>query len=146
MKKTLLTLTVSTLIIGAGLTGCNTPVEKIEKAQENVTESKAALEKVEADYTTDMVKFRKNSDERIAANQKNLDEFNEQIAKEKKVAKTEYKRKITELEKKNSDMKKRMDDYKAEGKENWEKFKTEFNRDMEELGEAFKGLTTKKNK
>ena len=88
MKKTLLTLTVSTLIIGAGLTGCNTPVEKIEKAQENVTESKAALEKVEADYTTDMVKFRKDSDERIAANQKNLDEFNERIAKEKKVAKT----------------------------------------------------------
>lgn len=38
-------------------------------------------------------------------------------------------------------MKKKMDDYNMDGKENWEKFKTEFNHDMDELGQAFKDLT-----
>ena len=45
--------------------------------------------------------------------------------------------------KKNSDLKMKLDNYKAEGKENWKKFKIEFNRDMEELGIAFKDLTVK---
>ena len=40
-------------------------------------------------------------------------------------------------------MKKKMDDYKAEGKEQWEAFKTEFSHDMDELGQAFKDLTVK---
>ena len=34
-----------------------------------------------------------------------------------------------------------MEDYKADSKENWESFKTEFNHDMDELGNAFRDLT-----
>ncbi len=37
----------------------------------------------------------------------------------------------------------KMNDYKANGKENWEIFKKEFNHDMDELGKAFKDLTVK---
>jgi hypothetical protein len=37
----------------------------------------------------------------------------------------------------------KMDNYKADSKENWEKFKVEFSRDMDELGAAFKDLTVK---
>ena len=47
------------------------------------------------------------------------------------------------MEQKNTDLKRRLDDYKQDGKENWEKFKIEFNRDMDELGKAFKDLTVK---
>ena len=39
-----------------------------------------------------------------------------------------------------------MDEYKAEGKEQWEEFKAEFSRDMDELGKAFKDLTVKNEK
>jgi Holliday junction resolvase RusA-like endonuclease len=34
-----------------------------------------------------------------------------------------------------------MDDYKAESKDQWESFKTEFSRDMDNLGKAFKDLS-----
>jgi hypothetical protein len=68
-------------------------------------------------------------------------EFEKRIATEKKDAKTDYKKKIAELEKKNTDMKKRMDDYKAKGKEEWEFFKTDFNKSMDELGQSVKDLT-----
>jgi len=61
----------------------------------------------------------------------------------KKEAAADYKIKVDELEQKNSDLKKQMDDYKAEGKEKWEKFKTEFGHDMDELGNAFKDFTVK---
>ena len=54
--------------------------------------------------------------------------------------------KVADLDKKNSDMKKKMADYKASNKENWENFKTEFNHDMNELGQAFKDLTVKNTK
>ena len=43
-------------------------------------------------------------------------------------------------------MKKSMDDYKAGGKEQWEKFKAEFNHDMDELGKAFKDLSVDNKK
>jgi hypothetical protein len=37
-------------------------------------------------------------------------------------------------------MKDKMNGYKAEGKDKWENFKTEFNHDMDELGNALSDL------
>ena len=54
--------------------------------------------------------------------------------------------KIAKLEMKNTDMKKRLADNNSENKENWENFKTEFNRDMDELGVAIKDFTIKNKK
>jgi len=33
-----------------------------------------------------------------------------------------------------------MANYKEQGKENWEKFKADFNKSLDELAKAFKGL------
>ena len=40
-------------------------------------------------------------------------------------------------------MKAKLDAYEETGKDNWETFKTEFSRDMNDLGEAFKNFTVK---
>jgi uncharacterized protein YPO0396 len=85
----------------------------------------------------DMSKYKKQTSDRIAANQKSINEFNKRIVTEKKQAKVADQKKIAELEAKNKDMEKRMDDYQADGKENWEAFKSEFGKDMDELGNAF---------
>lgn len=53
-------------------------------------------------------------------------------------------KKITVLEQKNSDLKKKLDDYKVEDKEQWEKFKVEFSKDMNDLGTAFGNFLNKK--
>jgi hypothetical protein len=52
-----------------------------------------------------------------------------------------YAQKIAELEQRNIDLKKRLDDFSAEGEAQWETFKDEFTRDMDELGNAFKDFT-----
>lgn len=142
MKKSILVLALA-LVTGAFLTSCNTPAEKVENAQTNVEEANKDLDVAQEEYLTDIANYRKETAEKIAANEQSVAEFKERIKNEKKTAKADYEKKIAALEQKNSDMKKKLDDYKEEGKENWEKFKTEFSHDMDEIGKAFKDLTVK---
>lgn len=141
MKKSIIVaaLFVFTIIVGA----CSSPTEKVEEAKTDVVEANKELDEANAEYMADMAKYKIETAEKIAANEVIIKDFNARIASQKKDAQVEYKQKVAELEMKNSDMKKKMDDYKLDGKENWEKFKTEFNHDLDELGKAFKDLTVK---
>ena len=146
MKKSILILASATLFSCFVLTSCNTSSEKVENAADAVDDANIALEKANQEYLIDMENYRTTTAERIALNNQSIADFNLRIAKEKKEVKADYQKKIAELEQKNSDMKKRMDDYKADGKEQWETFKTEFSRDMDNLRQAFKDLTITNNK
>lgn len=101
------------------------------------------MEEATDDYQAEVAKYKIETADKIAANEKSIAEFNTRISTEKKEAREDYKKKIADLEAKNSDLKMKMDTYKADSKENWEKFKVEFSRDMDELGQAFKDLTVK---
>ncbi len=148
MKTTLVALAIFTFITATIVTSCDnsTSSEKVEEAKTDVAEANKDLDKANEEYLADVQNYRTETDAKIAANELSIAEFNARMAKQKNDAKVAYKQKIAELEMKNSDMKKKMDDYKQDGKENWEKFKTEFNRDMDELGKAFNDFTTKNNK
>ena len=141
MKKSMLTLALSAFLVSTIITSCNTPAGKVENAEENVVAANEDLNAANEAYQKEIDSYRKEAAEKIEANNKSIAEFNARIALEKKDAQDDYKKQIATLEQKNSDMKKKMDDYKAEGKEKLEKFKTEFNRDLDELGKAFKDLT-----
>lgn len=141
MKKSII---VSALFVFAVIVGaCSSPTKKVEDAKTDVAEANKELDEAKAEYMADMEKYRAETAERIAANEIIIKDLNARIANQKKDAQVKYKQKVAELEQKNRDMKKKMDDYKQDGKENWEKFKTEFNHDMDELGKAFKDLTVK---
>lgn len=145
MKKSILTCAAFMLIAGGMLSSCNTPAQKVENAQDNVAAAKDDLTKANEEYLADIEVYRQVTADKIAANNKSITEFNARTENKKEAAKSDYQRKVAELEQKNSDLKKKLDDYKAEGKNNWEQFKVEFNSDMDELGEAFKNLTIKNN-
>ena len=141
MKKLILALAVFAIITGAILTSCNTPAEKVKDAQTNVTQANKDLDAANKEYLADIENYRKETADKITANDKSIVEFKARIEHEKKATKAEYNKKLTELEQKNSDLKKKLDDYKSDGKEKWETFKAEFSHDMDELGKAFKDLT-----
>lgn len=143
MKKSILILASATLVSSLALTSCNSSSEKVDNAEQAVTDANNALEKANQEYFADIDNYRTETAEKIAANNQSIIDFNLRIEKEKKEVKDDYKKKIAELELKNSDMKKKMDDYKAEGKDKWETFKTEFSHDMDELGTALKDLNVK---
>jgi hypothetical protein len=85
--------------------------------------------------------YRQETAARIAANEESIREFNARMAKDKRSAKADYKKRIADLDQKNRDMKLKMDNYKEEGKDKWLIFKAEFSHDMDEMGKAFKDLT-----
>ncbi len=140
MKISIVVLTVFALIASAYVTGCKTPAEKVGSAQTNVIEANKDLDVANKEYLADIEKYRKETADKIAANDKSITEFKARIDREKKTAKDEYSKKIMVLEQKNTDLKKKMDEYKSDGKEQWEAFKAEFSHDMDELGQAFKDL------
>lgn len=143
MKKSIFAMATATLIMSVAFTSCNTSSQKVENAENNVIEANEDLDKANQEYLDEIESYRRETADKIAANNKSIEEFNARIENEKEQARAEYRKEIAALEQKNSDMKKKMDDYKAEGKDKWEKFKTEFSRDMDELGNAFRGLTVK---
>jgi hypothetical protein len=150
IKKTISTLAIATLLASTVLTSCNSSSEKVEDAKTDVADAKTDMADANKDlavakeeYLADVEKYRYETAERIAANDRSIAEFKIRVNSEKKAARADYEKKIAELEQKNSDMKSRMDGYNADGKEKWEAFKTEFSHDMDELGKAFNDLTVK---
>jgi len=143
MKKSILAMAAFTCIAGAILTSCNTSAERVENAQENVIQANKDLDQANQEYLADIENYRLETASRIEANEQAIADFNAGLEHERKAVRAEHKKKIAELEQKNREMKMKMDNYKEEGKENWEKFKTEFSHDMDELGKAFKNLTVK---
>lgn len=137
MKKTIIILAAITFITGAIFTSCNTPAEKVDNAEKNVINATNDLDKANQEYLVDVENYRKETADKIAANDKSIADFKARIAHEKLDAQVAYQKKIVALEQKNSDLKKKIDGYKAESKEQWELFKVEFSKDMDELGTAF---------
>lgn len=141
MKTKILSLAITTLIAGTMFIGCQSSSEKVESAQKDFLKANSELNKANEEYLKDIAAYRKKMDEKVAENDKSLIDFQARVEHEKKEAKADYIKKIVALQQKNTDIKKKMDDYKAEGKEKWELFKIEFNREMDELGNALKALT-----
>jgi phage terminase small subunit len=146
MKSTIFVIVLLALFSVSILSSCNSSAEKVENAEQDVTEANAALEKANEEYLEDIKSYRIQTAKRIEANNKSIADFNKRIANEKKEAKVDYEKQIAELDQKNTDMQKRMDDYTANNQSGWEKFKSDFNRDMDALGQAFEDLMTKDTK
>jgi DNA anti-recombination protein RmuC len=140
-KPIILFIVLSVLSTVLLISRCSSTAEKVTDAQDKVTAAHQDLDRANAEYVADMEKYRRETAAEIAVNNQSIAAFNKRIETEKNEAKADYRNKITRLEQKNTDMKKRLDDYKADGKDNWKAFKTEFNHDMAELGQAFKDFT-----
>jgi hypothetical protein len=142
MKNKILKTATLAFMVCALLTGCETSAEKVAKAEINLSQANKDLDEAQKEYVADIESYRKETDEKITMNEKSMAEFEARIANEKKEARDDYNKKITTLQQKNIDIKKRMDDYKADGKENWELFKADFTKGMDEIGESLRDLTS----
>jgi peptidoglycan hydrolase CwlO-like protein len=137
MKRTILTISISLLLA----VSCKSPADKVDDKEKKVEDAQKELNEAKDDYQKEIEDYRKDINDRIAANDVTITDFNTRIEHDKKEIRNEYKRQVNELEMKNRDLKRRMDEYKADGKDNWQKFKAEFNHDMDELGNALRDLT-----
>lgn len=149
MKKTILTLAIAALFIGGLVTACKTSESKVEDAENKVMNAEENLEDANMELNQarrDSIQLWKEETVQIINNnEKSIVDLKTKISIQKKETKANYEQKVAELEQKNADMKKKLGDFSDDGKSDWQLFKAEFNRDMEELGKAFKDLTIKNN-
>jgi preprotein translocase subunit SecF len=144
MKKIIFGLMAVLFIIISVIISCNTPEQKVEKAEKNVKEANKKLDVANANYMKDIEVYRIETGKRIAENTKSIEDFNIRIATQKQVAKDKYERKMAELSQKNTDMKKRLEEYTSDGDEKWQVFKNEFNAEMYALGNSLRTFTINK--
>ena len=130
------------LIAGLLLTGC----EKTgENAKEKINQANQAMADAQAQFEKEWQQFKSDTELKIDANQKQIDDFKAAMKTTSKKFKSKYKNEVLTLEQKNIELRKKLNDYKFDGKDNWEKFKQDFNNNMDSVGNALKGIFEKKN-
>ena len=149
MKKTIVTISAAIIIAATVLPGCKSSTEKEAAAQENVQEAKEDLKEVQQDANAEAVKaanaeewreYKMEVEMKIQNNEIRIVELKEKIKKKGKVLDSIYETRINTLEEKNKEMRAKLNAYEKE-QSDWQTFKTEFNRDMDELGQSLKDFT-----
>jgi len=139
----------ATLALGLISYSCNSPSKKAEKAKENVqeaqrelneTKAEAELQQQKAATAEQWIAFKSEAEVKIKENETRIAELKAKKMKPGKVLDSVYQKRIEELEHKNNNLRMKITDYDSK-QSDWESFKSEFNHDMDELGNAFKDLT-----
>ncbi len=140
MRKTFFYAAFATLVACSIFTSCNSSEKKVDNANENVQEAKENLQEAQKELNAEYPAFKKDAEEKIAANEKRIDELQAKINKPGKSPLDEMRKKrIDTLKEKNAELRTRLYNYEIE-RSDWETFKREFNHDMEGIGDAFKDL------
>lgn len=148
------TAVITALIAGTMFTSCQSADKKVDNAENKMQDAQKDLEEAKAKADAEAMKsgdaeawkaFKAETDQKIKDNEVIIADLKAKKQVAGKKIDAIYVKGIDDVEQKNKDMKMRMDDYeKNHG--NWDTFKTEFNHDMEGLGQALKDLVTNNKK
>lgn len=104
-----------------------------------VVATEEKIDSIQVTQNEDWLKFKAEAQAQISKNNARIDELRAKQSKDGKLMDNAYSRKIDRLKEKNEEMNKKIESFDS-SKSDWEKFKEEFNHDMDEIGKAFKGL------
>jgi hypothetical protein len=157
MKNPIFNLAIATTIMAAlAFTGCQSPAQKVDNAETNVSDAEQNLKDARQDEVNAEQKaaeaeewkaFRMDTEVKIKANETRIVEL--RAKKKSSGAKMDmvYTTQIDTLEQRNLRMRTTMNDYENTNMStDWAEFKREFNHDMDELGEALKNLAVNNKK
>lgn len=154
MKKKIYLLGVTMLLAAATvITGCNSPSDKADKAWDDVEDAQQELDEARTDAEIQQKKvatpdqwaeFKSETDIKIKENEIRIAELKVKIMKSGETLDEMRQKKIDALEEKNNELKNDLRDYERNNSD-WETFKREFNRDMDELVQDFKDFINDDN-
>ena len=140
MKKSIFTLAAMSLLMTAAIfTSCNSAAQKEENATTTEQQYVITDEQVVA-TAEEWQEFKTDAQAKIKRNEMRIEELTVQMNKPGQVFDDLYKNRILELEQQNKKLQDRIDAY-DKSHTDWQKFKREFNHDMDELGDALKNIT-----
>ena len=130
MRNKYFILAIFLLIAGSVFTGCennqDTAKEEVEKANQDMIDAQTQFEK-------EWQQFKSDAELKIDANQKQIDDFKAAMKTTSAKFKAKYENQVLTLEQNNIELKKKLNDYKYSGKDNWEEFKRDFNREIDSI-------------
>lgn len=133
------------------LIGCDSSEKKIEDAENDIKDAKTEiaiakqeLNQAQKDSVADYAKFRMETEARINNNEKSILIIKNRIISDKKALDAKSQEEINDLEKKNNSLKKTVAELKVTTKEEWEKFKVDFNNEVDKVEKSVKKITTVK--
>jgi chromosome segregation ATPase len=136
MKKTFFILSMAMLMAGTIFTACQTPAQKEAALQEKADEEKAAIEATREDINSkEWVTLKSSAQERINNNEARIAEIREKLKTSGKTMDALRTKRIETLEQRNRDIRSRIDSYDRNPSD-WETFKAEFNRELDELSKS----------
>jgi len=146
MKKLFLSIAVIAFMAGSISTSFGqAPDKESVKARENLKEekhdvvvAKKDLAVAQKDSVSEYQQLTKESDAKFKANEKSITDLRSDIVKNNSKNQATDQKKVSLLEQKNNDLKKELADYKVEGQIKFSTFKSEFNRDLDELAKELK--------
>lgn len=149
MKKVIFTMAITICFATTALISCKPSTkegvvldQKVQNAQHNVDNAKDSLVAAKKAATAEeWQSFKYNADSIMANNDAKIAEFRRKIKKTGNTMNVQYEKNIEALEQKNKELKLKMKTYKNDANEDWQSFKTEFNHDMTDLGQALKNFT-----
>jgi Ni/Co efflux regulator RcnB len=146
MKKLVLSLALVAFMAGTLSTSFGqVPDKQSVKARENLKEekkdvvvAKKDLKVAQKDSISEYQKLTKESEVKFKSNEKCITDLRAAITKSNSKAQATNQKKVSLLEEKNNNLRKELADYKVLGQTQFNTFKTEFNRDLDQLAKELK--------
>jgi hypothetical protein len=146
MKKLVLSLAVVAFLAGTISTSFGqVPDKQSVKARENLKEekkdvvvAKQDLKIAQKDSVSEYQKLTKESEIKFKSNEKSIADLRAAITKNNSKEQATDQKKVSLLEDKNNNLKKELADYKELGQTQFKTFKTEYNRDQDQLAKELK--------
>ncbi|MBC7641301.1 MAG: hypothetical protein H7174_03010 [Flavobacterium sp.] len=136
MNKSILILAI---VAFTTFTSCRSAAQKETAAKNNFVDAKQDLQDTKIDNANQWIKFRAESQAKIADNEKRIAELKVRMNEPGKTFDGLYRTRIEKLESKNAELKSRLRNYDG-NQTQWKTFKSDFNRDMNEIGNNIKDL------
>ena len=136
MKKSIGILAIA---IAVFFVSCKSAQQKELDAQQNLSQARQDLSATQASNANEWQTFRSESLIKIKENDKRIAELKIKMNQPGNTFDGIYRTRIEKLESKNKELKSKLKNY--DGKQtDWKTFKSDFNRDMDEIGKNIKDL------
>lgn len=136
MKKLIFILAIAGT---TSLIGCRSAQQREAAAKENVASANQNLKDTQASNKEEWATFKTDASAKIASNEERIAELKVRMNKPGNTFDGLYRTRIEKLEAKNVELKSKLSSY--DGNETgWNTFKSDFNRDMNEIGNNIKDL------
>lgn len=141
MKNYYFILAVILLMAGIFFTGCDNTRDgardDVEKANQDMIDAQNQFEK-------EWQQFKSDAEVRINENEQKIAEFKAAMKTTTAKFKARYENEVLTLEQSNIELRKRLNEYKYEGKNNWDVFKRDFNREVDMVVDSLNDIFSRK--